>query len=168
MNRDERYIGTHIVIDMVSKNADLLREEGTAHAFLNKVIDLAEMTCLVAPKVFKFPYASEHIRFLEKLEKEGTRSPVIDEAISMMNYNKTEGSGVTGFTILCESHACLHSFPEKDEPFISICLYSCKPYDEKKIIEYASKHFDAKRMDIIILNRFIGRPQELQQLSLEF
>ena len=161
MKRESNYIGTHLVMDITSYDASLLRDEGKVSEYLYKLIELADMTCLIPPQVFRFPFDGEYKKFLERLRAEGTTSPLIEERLGILDYNKTEGSGITGTCILCESHAAIHTFPEKQDPFISICLYSCKSYDEEAIIEYTNKYWDVKENNIVVMNRYVGRPQDV-------
>ena len=161
MDRNSNYIGTHLVMDITSYNANLLRDEGKVSNYLSELIRLADMTCLVSPQVFKFPYDNEYKKFLEKLREEGTTSPLIDERLNILDYNETEGSGVTGICVLCESHAAIHTFPEKKDPFMSVCLYSCKSYDEEEIIKYTNKYWEVKENNAVIMHRYVGKPQEI-------
>ena len=167
MNRESDYIGTHLVMDITSYEAALLRDEGKVSAYLTKLIKLADMTCLVQPQVFKFPYDNEYKKFLEKLREEGTTSPLIEEKLAILDYNEAEGSGCTGICVLCESHAAIHTFPEKSDPFLSVCLYSCKRYDEEAIIKYTNKFWRVKKNSIVIMNRFVSKPQEITQKTIE-
>ena len=168
MDRESNYIGTHLVMDITSYDADLLRNEGKVSEYLSELIKLADMTCLVQPQVFRFPYDNEYKKFLERLREEGTTSPLIKERLAILDYNKVEGSGVTGIAVLCESHAAIHTFPEKKDPFMSICLYSCKSYDEEVIIKYTNKYWDVKENNAVIMHRYVGKPQEIstQQIKL--
>ena len=161
MDRESDYIGTHLVMDITSYDADLLRDEGKVSRYLSKLIEMADMTCLVSPQVFKFPYDNEYKKFLERLREEGTTSPLIEERLSILDYNKTEGSGVTGICVLAESHAAIHTFPEKKDPFMSVCLYSCKSYDEEAIINYTNKYWDIKENNAVIMHRYVGKSQEI-------
>ena len=121
------------------------------------------MTCLVAPKTFKFPFDNEYKKFLERLREEGTTSPFIEEKLRALDYNASEGSGVTGIAVLAESHAAVHTFPEKEDPFMSVCLYSCKSFDADKIIEYTNKYWEVKDNHIVVMQRHIGLPQQIEQ-----
>lgn len=163
MKKPDNYIGTHICFDIVVNDKSVLLDCGITERYLNNLVDLAEMTLLVPAQVFTFPYANEHIRFLEKLQKEGTHSPIIDEAVERMEYNKTDGAGNTGIVVLSESHGALHGFPEQIHPFLSICLYSCKPFDHEKITEYTLEYWDAKLANIVLMERYIGKPQVITQ-----
>lgn len=165
MDRNSNYIGTHLVMDITSYNRELLRDEGKANNYLSQLIKLADMTCLVAPQTFKFPFDNEYKKFLEKLREEGTTSPLIQEKLEMLDYNEREGSGVTGICVLCESHAAIHTFPEKDDPFLSICLYSCKWFDAENIIAYTNKYWEVKTNNYVVMERRIGLPQHIVQDS---
>ena len=167
MNRESDYIGTHLVMDITSYDAELLKDEGKVSKYLADLIKLADMTCLVSPQTFTFPFDNEYKKFLEKLREEGTTSPLIEERLAILDYNETEGSGITGFAILCESHAAIHTFPEKKDPFLSVCLYSCKSYDEESIIKYSNKYWDVKTNNIVIMHRYVGKPQELTQRTVK-
>ena len=163
MNKNGNYIGTHLVMDITSYNRGALRDEGKVNSFLSDLIRLADMTCLVAPQTFRFPFDNEYKKFLERLREEGTTSPLIEERLAMLDYNETEGSGVTGIAVLAESHAAIHTFPEKDDPFMSVCLYSCKSFDAGKIIDYTNEYWEVKDNHIVVMQRHIGLPQQLEQ-----
>ena len=161
MDRESNYIGTHLVMDITSYDGESMKDEGKVSRYLSELIKMADMTCLVSPQVFKFPFDNEYKKFLEKLREEGTTSPLIEERLGILDYNEREGSGVTGICVLCESHAAVHTFPEKKDPFMSVCLYSCKSYDEESIIEFTNKYWDIKENNAVIMHRYVGTPQEI-------
>lgn len=163
MDRESNYIGTHLVMDITSYNGEALKDEGKVSRYISDLIKLADMTCLVAPQTFRFPFDNEYKKFLEKLREEGTSSPLINERLEILNYNETEGSGVTGFGILCESHIAVHTFPEKHDPFMSVCLYSCKSFDADEIIEYTNKYWEVKDNHVVVMQRHVGLPQQVEQ-----
>lgn len=152
-------------MDITTYESEPLRDEGKVSTYLSELIRLADMTCLVHPQVFKFPYDNEYKKFLEKLREEGTTSPLIEERLGILDYNETIGSGVTGIAVLAESHTAIHTFPEKDDPFMSVCLYSCKWYDANEIIKYTNKYWDVKTNYTVTMNRYLGRPQEIETNS---
>ena len=162
MDRKSNYIGTHLVMDITTYESEPLRDEGKVSNYLSELIRLADMTCLVHPQVFKFPYDNEYKKFLEKLREEGTTSPLIEERLGILDYNETEGSGVTGIAVLAESHTAIHTFPEKKDPFMSVCLYSCKWYDANEIIKYTNNYWNVKTNYTVTMNRYLGRPQEIE------
>ena len=89
MDRDNNYIGTHLVMDITTYESEPLKDEGKVSNYLSELIRLADMTCLVHPQVFKFPYDNEYKKFLEKLREEGTTSPLIEERLGILDYNET-------------------------------------------------------------------------------
>ena len=161
MDRSSDYIGTHRVMDITTYDRESLKWENKVSDYLTQLIRLADMTCLVAPQVFRFPFDGEYKKFLDKLREEGTTSPLIQERLDILDYNEKEGSGVTGFAVLCESHAAIHTFPEKKDPFMSVCLYSCKWYDANEVIKFTNRYWDVKTNYIVTMNRYLGRPQEI-------
>lgn len=167
MDINGNYIGTHLVMDITTYDRESLRDEGKVSRYLTQLMKLADMTCLVAPQVFKFPFDNEYKKFLEKLREEGTTSPIIKERLAMLDYNETEGSGITGFAVLCESHTAIHTFPEKEDPFMSVCLYSCKWYDANEIIEFTNKYWDVKTNYTVTMDRYLGRPQKIETNSFQ-
>ena len=62
-------------MDITSYNREALRDEGKVSTYLSELIRLADMTCLVAPQTFKFPFDNEYKKFLEKLREEGNNFP---------------------------------------------------------------------------------------------
>lgn len=166
MIKDKNYIGTHLVMDITTYNREPMRDEGKVSSYLTDLIKLADMTCLVHPQVFKFPYDNEYKKFLEKLREEGTTSPLIEERLHVLEENEKGNSGITGFAVLAESHAAIHTFPEKEDPFMSVCLYSCKWYDADKIITYTNDFWDIKENHYVVMNRYLGRPQEINKGSI--
>ena len=166
MNKKDNYIGTHLVMDITSWDRELLRDEGKVSRYLSELIKLADMTCLVAPQTFKFPFDNEYKKFLEKLRAEGTTSPIIEERLKMLDYNEQEGSGVTGICVLCESHAAIHTFPEKEDPFMSVCLYSCKWFDAGDIIAYSNSYWKVKENHYVVMDRHVGLSQDIRQASM--
>ena len=163
MNKKDNYIGTHLVMDITSWDRELLRDEGKVGRYLSELIKLADMTCLVAPQTFKFPFDNEYKKFLEKLRAEGTTSPIIEERLKMLDYNEQEGSGITGIAVLSESHTAIHTFPEKDDPFMSVCLYSCKWFDANDIITYSNMYWKVKENHYVVMDRHVGESQHIVQ-----
>ncbi len=61
--------------------------------------------------------------------------------------------GVTSFVIIETSHISIHTFSDKDK--IAFDLYSCKDYDENRIIEYLLDKFkDSEIINKVVLKRF--------------
>jgi|SRR3989338_408334 len=62
-----------------------------------------------------------------------------------------EDCGVSGIVMIAESHISIHTFQEKN--FITADVYSCKPFDTEKTIEFFKKQFGIKNLEINIIRR---------------
>ncbi len=51
---------------------------------------------------------------------------------------KGGGQGVTGFVLLCESHAAFHSYPEKG--YIALDIYTCGHHQPVKIAKILEEY----------------------------
>ena len=54
--------------------------------------------------------------------------------------------GLSGFIMLYESHISCHTWPELG--YVSMDVYSCKDFDEKKLTGYLKRHWGYKRVKI--------------------
>jgi len=62
-------------------------------------------------------------------------------------------AGLSGWVPLAESSIVIHTLTRKS--FISIDVYSCKPFDPKKVIAFTKKYFSPKKTE----KQFILRGQ---------
>ncbi|MDA1337461.1 MAG: S-adenosylmethionine decarboxylase [bacterium] len=58
----------------------------------------------------------------------------------------TGHEGLTGFAIIDFSHISLHTFVDTKEIFIDI--FSCKPFDQKKVRAYLQKQLKVKAIQV--------------------
>jgi len=65
--------------------------------------------------------------------------PVI---IDYKNPEDQTKDGITGFTIIAESHISIHTYPEKNYAFIDI--FSCKNFDFKSVTEKVIQLFQPR------------------------
>jgi S-adenosylmethionine decarboxylase len=54
-------------------------------------------------------------------------------------------AGLSGWVPLADSSIVIHTLTKKN--FISIDIYSCKPYSQEKAIAFTRKYFAPKKMD---------------------
>ncbi len=66
-----------------------------------------------------------------------------------------EGMGVSGVTVLAESHISIHTWPERD--FASVDIFMCGACDPERAMRYIAEKFGAKKYDFSINKR--GRHQ---------
>ena len=59
--------------------------------------------------------------------------------------------GVSGFVIIAESHIAIHTFPEKG--FFTLDIFSCKPFNYKKAVEYIYEVFGPEYCEDKMLER---------------
>ncbi len=57
-----------------------------------------------------------------------------------------ENPGMSGFSIIDFSHISVHTFTKSDE--ILIDVFSCKPFDSKKLYEFLKKDLNLEDKDI--------------------
>lgn len=52
--------------------------------------------------------------------------------------------GVSGFVIIEESHISIHTFTDKN--YLNIDVFSCKPFDPDKVIEFIKEYFELEKI----------------------
>lgn len=67
------------------------------------------------------------------------------------SYKQFEPIGVTGFVLLEESHVSIHSWPEHQ--FAAVDIFSCRPFDAKKIQELLMESFSSDKVVIKQIER---------------
>lgn len=68
-----------------------------------------------------------------------------------------EDWGLSGCVIIAESHISIHTFPDKG--FLSLDIFSCKPFDQELAIEHAVQTFGIQRHETNILDRGLEFPR---------
>jgi S-adenosylmethionine/arginine decarboxylase-like enzyme len=67
-----------------------------------------------------------------------------------------ENPGLTVFSIIDFSHISIHTFTKHNEFYLDI--FSCKPFDEMKVIDYVKKKFEVSSSQI-----FIAKPKYIKK-----
>ena len=65
--------------------------------------------------------------------------------------------GVSGFVIIAESHIAIHTFPAKK--YLTMDLYSCNMFDEKKVIAIVKKIFKYQSLEKHVIKRGLKFPK---------
>jgi len=65
--------------------------------------------------------------------------------------------GYSGFVMIAESHISIHTFPEKNYIFIDI--FSCKPFEIEKALDYFKEKLGIKSMTVNVVERGIDFPR---------
>ena len=66
-----------------------------------------------------------------------------------------ENPGVTGIEVIDKSHIVIHTFDENNT--ISIDVFSCKPFNSKKAVEYLKEHIKFMELTTRTITREIIR-----------
>ena len=96
-----------------------------------------------------------HLRTLFADLIAGMRLRAIDEPVW---HQFPVTGGITGLTLLAESHIACHTFPE----FGSLCLnvFCCVSRPEWGFERYLAEHFGASRVSVRMVERPYGAPDE--------
>lgn len=153
------HTGDHIIIQVFTCRRDLLNETGMLYKYLVGVTEIAEMTPLTAPQVFKLPFANELTTYTNNIEKELEKLDIELKTVTKMRNRiknrETSDSGCTGTIVWAESHAAAHTWPEKD--FLTIDLYSCKDFNINNVIGYTRKYWYSSRLVYKLIHRYTDR-----------
>ena len=158
----DNFAGRHLVLDVITKNKKLLNSIQYADEYMYRVTDICGMQLVIPTLSMKFPFSSELVGMVKKLEHEGTDSPIIREYKNYVGAKERDDVGVSSVGIWNTSHCCSHSWMEND--YISIDLFSCLDYDINPILEFTKNYYNAKRIDVLNIERYMGAPQKIEQI----
>ena len=91
------------------------------------------------------------LNLLRGLPKKFKMRPLGNAVVKKVASDLYSDWGLSGFIMLYESHISLHTWPEKR--YMAIDVYSCKDFDDKKIIKYIKKYWDAKKIKTKVIIR---------------
>jgi S-adenosylmethionine decarboxylase len=74
-----------------------------------------------------------------------------------------EDEGITGVTIIAESHISLHTYPRKGYAFVD--LFSCKPFDVEEARDYIVQFFQSKSPVVHVQERGVTFPTSVSLVS---
>jgi S-adenosylmethionine decarboxylase len=118
--------GKHLVIDVLTKNSEKLTDKKFTRDLFKTIIKEIKMKAVLPITLYQFP--------------------------SILN-DKNKKGGITAFCILEESHLSCHSWPE--ENYIAYDVYSCKNFDEKKVIRLIKKFLPVKKLIYKVISRSV-------------
>lgn len=98
-----------------------------------------------------------HFEFLNGLPKMIGMTPITQPYVFPYSGLVPEDKGITGFQVIAESHISIHSFQEKGWCFIDV--FSCKPFDTDKAIEYVKSIFGNSDTVVSLVERGVGFPR---------
>lgn len=113
--------GPHLTLYAKSENIEKLYDLNFIFEFMNQLPEVVGMTKITQPYVFRYAGL------------------------------KPEDYGVTGVTIIAESHISIHTFAGKKCFFFDI--FSCKPFDYESVIDYVRGYFRAYDIEAEVVFR---------------
>lgn len=125
--------GPHLMLDLNECNSEILNDLDACFKLLNELPEMIGMTKITQPYVFRY-------------------SGLIPE-----------DEGITGVTVIAESHISLHTYPVKD--FVFVDLFSCKPFDVERARDYIVQFFQSKSPTVHVQERGESFPRAVRLAS---
>jgi S-adenosylmethionine decarboxylase len=118
--------GPHLMLDLNDCNSAILDDLEACFRLLNELPEKIGMTKITQPYVFRY-------------------SGLVPE-----------DEGITGVTIIAESHISLHTYPKKN--FVFVDIFSCKPFDVEGARDHVVQFFQSKSPLVHIQERGAAFP----------
>jgi S-adenosylmethionine decarboxylase len=125
--------GPHLMLDLNDCNPAILDDLEACFRLLNELPELVGMTKITQPYLFRY-------------------SGLIPE-----------DEGITGVTIIAESHISLHTYPRKKYAFVD--LFSCKPFDVQGAKDCIVQFFESKSPVVHVQERGAAFPTAIRLAS---
>lgn len=117
--------GYHLMVDIYNASSEILSSMERLYDLLVELPKIVSMNVLIPPLLVR----------AESNEKRGGKDP----------------GGITGFTLIAESHISLHSFPKRR--FCSMDIYSCKEFNKDIAIRYICSCLETEDIEINFTSR---------------
>ncbi len=114
-------LGIHLTLDLSKCNIEHLTNVGLIYDFLLSLPKSIGMQTITLPYV---------VKWLDK----GTKI-----------------EGISGFTMIAESHISIHTFPERRYAYVDV--FSCKGFHVNRTVDSFIKVFEAEKYDKKIIKR---------------
>ncbi len=101
--------------------------------------------------------------FLSRYPEEIQMTKIMPPYVFKYSGRVPEDWGISGFVLIAESHISIHTFPEK--LYLSLDIFSCKPFDTQAAIEYIKNLFDIKKVEIKLLDRGHEFPKVIRKVQ---
>ena len=92
-----------------------------------------------------------HFDYLKQLPSLIEMTPITQPYVFPYEGLVPEDKGISGIVIIAESHLSVHSFEEKGYSFVDI--FSCKPFNVEKAIEFTLATFRPTSYELKIVER---------------
>lgn len=101
--------------------------------------------------------------FLNKYPEDIQMTKIMPPYVFKYHAPNPEDWGISGFVIIAESHISIHTFPEKQ--YLSVDIFSCKPFDVDKAIYDISEMFEIQKSEIRLLDRGLEFPRSIRAVE---
>lgn len=125
--------GPHLMLDLNGCNESILDNLDACYSLLKDLPSIVGMTAITQPYVFRY-------------------SGLVPD-----------DQGITGVTIIAESHISLHTYPKKQFAFVDV--FSCKPFDTERATDHIVRFFESTSPAIHIQERGIQFPPSMRLAS---
>ena len=127
------------MVDAYEGDQKKLADVGCVRRFLEELPKLIHMTVIMKPQMIDF-------KALDALE-----------------------DGVSGFTMIAESHISIHTYPAKR--YFAFDAFSCNEFDIQKVLDFMVEYFDVKELvpqtcvrGMDVRNTMPGKIRRVQQV----
>jgi S-adenosylmethionine decarboxylase len=93
-------------------------------------------------------------RFLDDLPTSIKMVKMIKPVVKSWLDKGSVVEGVSGIIMIAESHLSVHTFPDQKRVYADI--FSCRPYDVKKVVTHFKKTFGVKKLKFKIVRHHEG------------
>jgi len=149
--------GKHLTVDAVVQGPSIekLFNSSFGNTLCDKIVQNINMTLILPPITVKFPHSvCEMERTIQSLTEEGlSNSETCKSLKSHLHKRHTQEYGYSTICMIAESHISFHTFPE--ENFFTFDCYSCKEFDETRILKLLKEDFPGIKYNINIIKRYI-------------
>ncbi|MGC8880736.1 MAG: adenosylmethionine decarboxylase [Minisyncoccia bacterium] len=119
--------GKHLLVEAITKNPKGLDNSNFIKGLFKNIVRAVKMKAVLPTTIYKFP---QHKKSLNT------------------------ASGLTAFCIVAESHLSIHTWPENN--YFAFDLFSCRNFDEKKVISIIKNSFSVKKIHFKTIDRGIS------------
>jgi S-adenosylmethionine decarboxylase len=130
INNETVKFGEHLIFDAYGCPLDRLNNPQLCLDVLNKLVELGDMQKLHDPYIIK----------ADSNEVLGGKDP----------------GGYSAFVMIYESHISVHTFARRG--FVTLDVYSCKPFSSEGMISYLKEVFQPKDFDVLKFDRGLKYP----------
>jgi S-adenosylmethionine decarboxylase len=95
-------------------------------------------------------------RFLDEFPEDIGMTKLMSPYVASYTEDDRGLTGLSGFVLIAESHVSIHTFPL--EGYVSIDVFSCKPFDTVAAEREIARKFGMTRMECNILDRGLEYP----------